>query len=155
MNTETWIGGEVIIDPSVAIAQGVLLQAEENCRVIIGAGTCIGMGVVIHAVGGDIVIGTGVNLGAGVLVYGSLQIGSNACIGSATSLINCSVPSGEIIIAGSLVCKKTKSQESATSDTSDVAQPFPQPQASPKEDDPLRAHARIHLQQFLRRIFIQ
>jgi len=148
MNTGIWIGGDVIIDPSVAIAQGVLIQAEQNCRVSIGAGACIGMGAVIHAVGGDIVIGMGANLGAGVLVYGSLQIGNNACIGSATSLVNCSVPAGEIIVAGSLVCQNPASQPPSSPASSNSSN---QPHTA---DDALKAHARIHLQQFLSKIFI-
>lgn len=160
MNTGTWIGGEVIIDPTVAIAHGVLIQAEPNCRVVIGAGVCIGMGAVVHAVGGDIVIGSGANLGAGVLVYGSLQIGSNACIGSATSLVNCSVPAGEIVVAGSLICQNTAPQ---ITDTPQPSEPVsasanssePKPEEKSKADDPLRVHARMHLQQFLSKIFIQ
>jgi len=164
MNTEVWIGGEVIIDPTAAIAHGVLIQAEANCRVFIGAGVCIGMGAVVHAVGGDIVIGSGANLGAGVLVYGSLHIGNNACIGSATSLVNCSVPSGEIIVAGSLICHNTAPK---TTDTptypEQPAEPVSasanssalKPEDKSQGEDPLRVHARIHLQQFLSKIFIQ
>ncbi len=164
MNTGVWIGGEVIIDPTAAIAHGVLIQAEPNCRVVVGAGACIGMGAVVHAVGGDIVIGSGANLGAGVLVYGSLHIGNNACIGSATSVVNCSVPAGEIVVAGSLICQNTAPQTTDTPQPSEnPAEPVsasanssaPKPEEKSKADDPLRVHARMHLQQFLSKIFIQ
>lgn len=128
---------------------------------MVGAGVCIGMGTVIHAVGGDIVISSGANLGAGVLVYGSLQIGSNACIGSATSLVNCSVPSGEVVIAGSLICQNTKNTTKSvetpetTASAPPATPPEPKTEEKTKADDPLRVHARMHLQQFLGKIFVQ
>ena len=43
------LDGNVSIDPSAAIAPGVLLQAEENSRITIGAGVCIGAGTIVHA----------------------------------------------------------------------------------------------------------
>lgn len=139
-NDRIWIGGHVSIDPSAAIAPGVLLQADPDGQILIGAGVCLGMGVVIHAVGGTISIGAGANLGAGVLVYGSLNIGNHACIGTAASVINHTVAQGEIVPPGALL----HSSNPAT----------PQETPTPKQADKLRMHAQVHLQQFLGKIFV-
>ena len=41
--------GQVEIDPSAAIAPGVLFQAEPDSRIVIAAGVCVGAGTVLHA----------------------------------------------------------------------------------------------------------
>lgn len=146
MQTGTWIGGDVVIEPTAAIAYGVLIQAEPDCAVRIGAGVCVGMGSVIHAYGGNITIGAGANLGAGVLLYGSLEIGNHACIGAASSLINYSVSMGGVIPPGSLCCPPAVKPTAASN-------PDENSQSQPAEDR-LRIHARMHLQQFLSKIFI-
>ncbi len=87
-NFDTYISGEVTIDPSAAIAPGVLLQASPNSRIIIGAGACIGLGSILHAYEGTLEVEAGANLGAGVLVVGKGKIGANACIGSTTTILN-------------------------------------------------------------------
>lgn len=38
VNLEPFVSGDVKIDPSAAIAPGVILQAASNCQIIIGAG---------------------------------------------------------------------------------------------------------------------
>lgn len=102
-NFNSHISGEVIIDRTAAIAPGVVFHADPNSKIIIAAGVCIGMGVVLHAHDGILEIGTGVNLGAGVLVVGKATIGANACIGAATTIFNCSVAPKQVIPPGSLL----------------------------------------------------
>lgn len=145
-NSQIWIGGQVSIDPSAAIAPGVLLQADPSAQITIGAGACVGMGVVIHAVGGQITIGAGANLGAGVLIYGKLDIGNHACIGTAASVINHSVNQGQMVAPGSLLHN--------LSDLSTEPPPEPDQLSTPKPTDKLRVHAQVHLQQFLGKIFV-
>ena len=101
-NPETYVRGDVTIHSSVAIAPGVLIQAEPNSRIIINAGVCIGMGSVLHAYEGTLELREGVNLGAGVLVIGEVTIGANACIGSSATLFNCEIEAGQLIPSGSV-----------------------------------------------------
>ncbi|NJL90173.1 MAG: transferase [Coleofasciculaceae cyanobacterium SM2_1_6] len=97
--------GDVRIDDSAAIAPGVILQADTNFSLTIGAGVCIGMGTILHAHQGNLEIQTGAVLGAGVLVVGAVTIGANACIGSTTTIWNTHVDPEGVIIPGSLVGK--------------------------------------------------
>ena len=102
-NFDSYISGEVTIDPSAAIALGVMLQASPNSRIVIGAGVCIGMGSILHAYEGTLEVEAGANLGAGVMVIGKGKIGANACIGSTTTILNCSVEPKQVVAAGSLL----------------------------------------------------
>jgi carbon dioxide concentrating mechanism protein CcmN len=103
--------GEVTVHPSVAIAPGVLLQAEAGSRIVIAASVCIGMGAVIHAYGGVLEIQEGVNLGAGVLILGSGVIGAHACVGTSSTVIESSVSSQQILPPGSLVGDRSRSAQ--------------------------------------------
>jgi carbon dioxide concentrating mechanism protein CcmN len=97
------VSGDVTIDPSAAIAIGVLIQADPDSKIMIAAGVCIGMGSIIHAQGGELEIAAGANLGAGVLILGKGKIGQNSCIGSLSTVLNSSVAIGQVIAPGSLV----------------------------------------------------
>lgn len=97
--------GDVRIDDSAAIAPGVILQADTNFSLTIGAGVCIGMGTILHAHQGNLEIQSGAVLGAGVLVIGAVTIGANACIGSTATIWNAHVDPEQIIIPGSVVGK--------------------------------------------------
>jgi carbon dioxide concentrating mechanism protein CcmN len=103
--------GDITVHSSVAIAPGVLLQAEAGSQIIIAASVCIGMGSVIHAYGGVLEIREGVNLGAGVLILGSGVIGAHACIGTSSTVIECSVSSQQILPPGSLLGDRSRSMQ--------------------------------------------
>ena len=102
-NSSYHVSGDVTIHPSAAIAPGVLLQADPESRVIISAGVCIGMGAILHAYQGNIEVEEGANIGAGVLIVGMVKIGTNACIGSATTIFNSSIGRGEVVSPASLI----------------------------------------------------
>jgi carbon dioxide concentrating mechanism protein CcmN len=102
-NSNSYISGEVTIDPTAVIAAGVLLQAAPNSKIIIAAGVCIGMGTVLHAHDGILEIEAGAILGAGVLVVGKGKIGANACIGSVSTIMDCSIEPRQVITPGSLL----------------------------------------------------
>ncbi|NJM00102.1 MAG: hypothetical protein HC924_15470 [Synechococcaceae cyanobacterium SM2_3_2] len=97
------INGDVQMDPTAQIGPGVLLQADPGCQIRVGAGACIGMGSIIHAHGGSLIIGQGVTLGVGVLVVGAGTIGANACVGSYSTVMDCYVEPQMIIPPGSLM----------------------------------------------------
>ncbi|WP_017305979.1 hypothetical protein [Spirulina subsalsa] len=97
------INGDVTIHPSAAIAPGVILQAAPQSRIIIAAGACIGMGVILNAYQGIIELEAGVSLGPGVLIIGQCKIGANTCVGGATTIYNANVPKLQVIPAGSLI----------------------------------------------------
>ena len=99
----SYVCGDVVINETAAIASGVLLQADQGGKIIIAAGVCIGMGVVLHAQGGLLEIGAGANLGAGVLVYGSSKIGEGACIGASSSIVRAVIAKGAIVPPCSLI----------------------------------------------------
>jgi carbon dioxide concentrating mechanism protein CcmN len=100
---DSHIHGDVIIHPSAVIATGVILQAATNGKIVIGAGVCLGMGSILQVNEGTLEIEAGANLGAGFLMVGQGKIGANACIGSATTVFNCSVAPGQVIPSGSIL----------------------------------------------------
>ncbi|QSJ19941.1 transferase [Nostoc sp. UHCC 0702] len=100
---EPYISGEVTIDPSAVLAPGVILQAAANSKIIIGPGVCIGMGSILQVAEGTLEVAAGANLGAGFLMVGKGKIGANACIGSASTVFNCSVEPGVVVPAGSIL----------------------------------------------------
>jgi carbon dioxide concentrating mechanism protein CcmN len=95
--------GDVVLGEGVAIAPGVLLQADPGSRIVLATGVCLGLGCVVHANGGEIRVDRGANLGAGVLVVGQATIGAGALIGAGTSILNDSVAAGALIAPGSLL----------------------------------------------------
>ncbi len=102
-HTHFCLQGEVEIDPSAAIAPGVLFQAEPDSRIVVGAGVCIGAGTVLHARQGSLIIEPGVSFGTGVLIVGAGRIGANACIGSATTVLRPAIAPGAVVPPGSLL----------------------------------------------------
>jgi carbon dioxide concentrating mechanism protein CcmN len=98
-----YISGDVTIQEGVAIAPGVLIQADPDSCVIIKTGACIGIGAILHASNGVLEIEEGANIGAEVLLVGQISIGRNACIGAASTILNYTVASGALVPPGSLV----------------------------------------------------
>lgn len=98
-----YVSGDVTIQEGVAIAPGVLIQADPDSCVIIRTGACIGIGVILHASNGILEIEEGANIGAEVLLIGQVSIGRNACIGAASTILNRSVASGALVPPGSLL----------------------------------------------------
>lgn len=102
-SSQIYKGGDVSIHPSAAIAPGVLLQADPGSQIIIEAGACIGSGSILHAHQGTIKVEEAANLGAGTLIVGAGKIGTHACIGAATTILNSSINPGQVIAPGSLI----------------------------------------------------
>jgi len=134
-NSQYNVSGDVTIDPSAAIAPGVLLQATPDSRIIIAAGVCIGMGTIVHAIEGTVAVDSGASLGAAVLVLGKSKIGANACVGSMTTIINSDIERGQVVAPGSLLGDDSRkpSQDSPSQDFQ--SQDF-QSQDSPSQDSP-------------------
>ncbi len=129
LDSNSYIQGDVTIEPGAVIAPGVLLQAGPNSRILLRAGACLGMGVILQAHEGTLEIQAGANLGAGVLVYGSGKIGSNACIGTTSTLLNPSIEPSQVIAPGSLIGEMSMDNGSATQIAQDVQPISNQPQA--------------------------
>ncbi len=121
VSAQAYIRGEVTIHPTAAIAPGVLLQAESDSQILIGAGVCIGMGAVLHAYGGKLEIEEGASLGAGVLLVGQGRIGAGACVGASTTVFNFSIQRGAIIPPGSLIGDTSRQLAAAPSTSGTVA----------------------------------
>ncbi len=125
------VSGDVAIYAGVAIAPGVLLQADEGSRIVIRAGVCIGLGCVIHAHQGTITINEGANLGAGVLLIGDVSIGARACLGSAVTVLNSAIDPGKILESGTVVGDRSRRVE-----LDDLLDSIPMNDASPQASSP-------------------
>ncbi len=110
-NSHFYVSGNVTVHPSAAIAPGVLLQADPDSQIIIAAGVCVGMGAILHAHQGTLEVEEGANIGAGVLIVGKGKIGTNACIGSMTTILNSSVGWGQVIPPASLIGDASRQSE--------------------------------------------
>ena len=122
-NSQILMSGDVVVNEGAAIAPGVILQADPGSRISIAAGACIGMGVIIHAREGNLDIGAGVILGAGVLVVGAGTIGTNACIGAGTTLIDPCIDPMQIMPAGSLLGDTSRQAEASATAAAPTAAP--------------------------------
>ena len=122
-NSQILMSGDVVVNEGAAIAPGVILQAEPGSRISIAAGACIGMGVILHAREGTLEIGAGVILGAGVLVVGAGTIGTSACIGAGTTLINPCIDQMQIMPAGSLIGDTSRQAEASATAAAPTAAP--------------------------------
>jgi carbon dioxide concentrating mechanism protein CcmN len=129
------LDGNVSIDPTAAIAPGVLLQAEANSRITIGAGVCIGAGTIVHASGGNIDIGAGVCIGRGVLIVGSGSIDRNACIGAGSTVMDPQIETGAVIPTHSILGDRSRGEVSVV-ETSDVLPTPHQDSIDPAQVDP-------------------
>jgi carbon dioxide concentrating mechanism protein CcmN len=121
-NSQIFMSGDVVVNEGVAIAPGVILQADPGSRISIAAGACIGMGVILHAREGTLEIEAGAMLGAGVLVVGAGTIGANACIGAGTTLINPAIDQMQILPAGSLIGDTSRQVAAETAETAETAE---------------------------------
>lgn len=130
-----YVSGEVSIQDGVAIAPGVLLQADPDCRVIIKAGACIGIGSILHASNGTVEIGEGANIGAEVLLIGNVTVGAKACIGSSTTIVNSSVEWGQIIPPGSLIGDASRQNDPDELQATDTVT-YPAPEAQQNGQSP-------------------
>ncbi len=122
-NSYVYTEGDVSIDASAAIAPGVILRADPDCKIVIASGVCIGMGSVLHAHGGTLEVEAGANLGAGVLVVGQGTIGANACIGAVTTIWNASVEPWQVVPAASVVGEKGRKISEAPTGSADSSHP--------------------------------
>lgn len=144
-NFESYMSGEVTIDPSAAIAPGVMLQADPNSQIIIAAGVCIGMGTVLHARDGILEIEAGATIGAGVLLVGRGKIGANACIGSATTILNCEIAPEQVIAPNSLLgdSSRTLAESAEPTSASDPVVEVTQLAVQAPEPEPIQAQAEL------------
>ncbi|NEP61989.1 MAG: transferase [Symploca sp. SIO2G7] len=131
-NFHIYIEGDVSINSSAVIAQGVILQAAPDSKIIIAAGVSIGMGSILHAQGGTLEVEASANLGAGVLIVGKGKIGKNACIGSVTTIWNHSVEPWQVVPAASILGDKGRqvagiSDDEVSPSTSPSSANLPEP----------------------------
>ncbi|MEM9161724.1 MAG: hypothetical protein AAGC54_01475 [Cyanobacteria bacterium P01_F01_bin.4] len=108
-HTHYYRGGDITIDPSAAIASGVVLQALPGAAIHIGPGACLGAGVVIQAKGGSVVVEAGASLGTSVLIVGCGRIGQAACVGPASTLLNPQVAPNAVVPPNALIGDHSRS----------------------------------------------
>ncbi len=130
------LSGNVSIDPTAAIAPGVLLQADPDSILTIGAGVCIGTGSIVHAAKGNLEIGAGVCLGRGVMIIGTGSIEQNACIGSGTTVLDPQIEEGAVIAPGSIVGDRSRGEVSVVETADLPISPPPTPVVAPPVVEP-------------------
>ncbi|WP_299492951.1 hypothetical protein [Acaryochloris sp. IP29b_bin.137] len=128
--------GDVTIHPHAKIASGVILQAAPQSKIVIAAGACIGIGVVIQAFEGTITVDSHAVLGAGVLVLGQATIGMNACIGDCTTIINTDIVAQQVIPEGSLMGDSSRSTLNESQDGSHLNDALPSNPVNPAWPSP-------------------
>jgi carbon dioxide concentrating mechanism protein CcmN len=130
------LSGNVSIDPTAAIAPGVLLQADPDSILTIGPGVCIGTGSIVHAAKGNLEIGAGVCLGRGVMIIGSGKIEQNACIGSGTTVLDPQIEEGATIAPDSIVGDRSRGEVSVVETEDLPISPPPTPVVAPPVAEP-------------------
>ena len=141
--------GDVTIAGDVVIAAGVILRADPGCCIRLEAGVCVGLGAILHAHQGNIIVQGGAILGAGVLVMGWADIGQRACVGSAVTLFQVTIAPGEVVAPGSLlgdrgrmpdspfdtaeIKTEIKTQNDRSTPQTDIPDPFWDPLAAGKK----------------------
>ncbi len=108
--------GKISIDPSAIVAPGVVLLAEGNNRIEIGAGVCIGAGSIVRATGGNLTIGSGVCIGREVLIIGTGSIARDACIGAGTTSIDPQIEAGATVPPHSLLGDRSRGDVKVVAD---------------------------------------
>jgi carbon dioxide concentrating mechanism protein CcmN len=135
--------GDVKIHPSAVLAPGVLLCADPDSQILIGAGVCIGLGSILRACEGTLEVLEGANLGTGVLLIGKGKIGKNACIGSSSTILNTDIASGQVVAPGSLIGDASRrvagftDLEPETTATTNGAGAVPEVEAEPTASEAL------------------
>ncbi len=157
------VSGDVLVAEGVAIAPGVLIQADTNSRIVIKAGVCIGAGSIIHAHNGAIEIGEGANIGAEVLLIGQVSIGDHACIGTASTILNTAIAKSQVVSPGSLIGDASRqADELQSSETTVIAAAAVATEAV--EPEPVQAAAtpeanstgvNVYGQMYVNRMFVK
>ena len=115
--------GQVEVAEGVALGDRVVLTASPGCRLVLAPGVCLGHGVIIQAVRGDLVIEPGAVLGSGVLIVGAGRIGQNVCIGAESTLINPAIPARQMVPPNSLLGDPSRSAQIRSESWADSAPP--------------------------------
>lgn len=121
--------GTVDIADGAAIAPHSILGADGNSQLKIAAGACLGSEVVIQARWGSLTIEAGANIGSGVLIIGHGIIGSGACIGAGSTLINPQIGPQQVVSPNSLVGTGCSTEAAASPANASAANP-PEPSAA-------------------------
>jgi len=101
--SDYYLHGSVDIEPGAMIAAGVVLEAAAHASLVIQAGVCIGRGVIIQVWKGTLIIEADASVGSDVVVVGQGKIGTRACIGAESTLINPAIASEQVVPANSLL----------------------------------------------------
>jgi carbon dioxide concentrating mechanism protein CcmN len=154
-NRPAVISGDVEVHPTASIANGVLLQADPGSRIVIGAGACIGCGSILHAQDGILSIEDGAVLGVGVLVFGASRIGTQACLGSSSSVVDGVIDPHTMLPANAWIHARSSSLDLPAADSAPVIPAAPstsptgptplipaEPPASPTGPTPLKFAVR-------------
>ena len=101
--------GEVIVERNAVIFPGAVIRADEGCPIVIGAGTNVQDGVIMHGLKGSrIQVGRDCSIAHGAVVHGPCEIGDETFIGFNAVLLkatlgkNCFVSHGAMVIGAAV-----------------------------------------------------
>lgn len=81
--------GDVQVEDGVIICPGVVIRADEGSPIIIGRGTNVQDGVIMHCLkNSSINIGSNCSIAHGALIHGPCRIGDNCFVGFNSVLLN-------------------------------------------------------------------
>ena len=97
--------GEVIVERNAVILPGAVIRADEGCPIVIGEGTNVQDGVIMHGLKGSLIqVGRHCCIAHGAVVHGPCQLGDETFIGFNSILLkatlgnNCFVSHGAMVI---------------------------------------------------------
>ncbi len=112
---DTFVHPEAVVIGDVELGEGCYIGASavlraDNGKIVVGDGTNIQDGAIIHAEPGTVAnIGKGNLIGHNAMLHGPLIMGEDIMIGiSSTVLMGCEIGDGAIIAAGALIKNKSK-----------------------------------------------
>jgi carbonic anhydrase/acetyltransferase-like protein (isoleucine patch superfamily) len=104
------LAGNVEVGDDVFVGPYAVLRADERgadgrvCPIVIGAGSNVQDGVIIHAVGGTgVVVGPGTSIAHGAVVHGPCEIGAGCFVGFRSVTYDSRLGSGTAVMHGCVV----------------------------------------------------
>ena len=113
-----FVGENVVVSSDAVVALSVVLEVMPGSQLVIASGVCIGSDVIVQAYGGRLILEAGVSLGKGVLLLGAGTVGTRACVGADSTLINPMIEADQVIPARSLIGDTSRSLNAQPSSAS-------------------------------------
>lgn len=96
--------GDVVVEKNAIILPGAVLRADEGRPIVIGEGSNVQDGVIMHCLkDSSIQIGAGCSIAHGAVVHGPCRIGEGSFVGFNAILLKCNIGPGCFISHGAQI----------------------------------------------------